>query len=215
MQKMTDRTVLKGSLLVSSVFTHTHTVSEHPRLSCVWCCNDHVGIVQQWVTSYRCVVCLCSGCQCTVPYTPLCVSSFKVVDTRYGHISYCKFMVTFRKVCIRSHNVHVMAQTCTLGPQWVRDGRGQWYALSAGCNQTWWSSQVTRGTVLASDRIETPPQTQAICGPSVALAWLLILWLSTVAMYFISCMCPQQVKQGDYPLPPLRCLWVGVSVVVL
>ena len=73
------------------------------------------------------------------------VSSFKVVDTRYGHISYCKIMVTFRKVCIWSHNIHVVAQTCTLGPQWVRDGRGQWYTLSAGCNQTWWSSQVTQG----------------------------------------------------------------------
>ena len=124
------------------------------------------GVLVQWLSVH-----------CTL-HSTVClrmVSSFKVVDTRYGHISYCKIMVTFKKVCIRSHNIHVMAQTCTLGPQWVRDGSGQWYALSAGCNQTWWSSQVTRGTVLSRDRIETPPQTQTICGPSVALAWLLIL----------------------------------------
>ena len=113
MQKMTDRMGLKGSLLVSSVFTHTRTVSEHPRLSCVWCCNDHVrrhctavsdliqvcGVLVQWL-SVHCAL-----------HSTVClrmVSSFKVVDSRYGHITVTvKIMVTFRNVCIhaiQSHN---------------------------------------------------------------------------------------------------------------
>ena len=106
------------------------------------------GVLVQWL-SVHCAL-----------HSTVClgrVGSLKVVDTRYGHISYCKIMVTFRKVCIRSHNIHVMAQTCTFGPQWVRDRSGQCYALSAGCNQTWWSSQVTCGNnpVQGSDRNTT------------------------------------------------------------